>query len=112
MNWKTLSCLLFYTFFDNLRNSAGGVIPKDQLIQALRTSGAAKGDSLLPDDLTVRVYGETAILNGHLTWKGTDNGQKLSLQSLFTKVFIKRKGQWLMVNNQGTPLLQRPAGQK
>ncbi|HTK81655.1 MAG TPA: nuclear transport factor 2 family protein [Bacteroidota bacterium] len=95
-----------------LINSAGGVVQKEPLIQALRKSGAANGDSLIPDNLTVRVYGETAVLNGHLTWKGTDNGQKLSLQSLFTKVFVKRKGKWQMVNNQGTPLLQRPAGQK
>jgi hypothetical protein len=92
-----------------LINSAGIVVLKDQLIAALKASGAANGDSLLPDNLTVRVYGETAVLNGHLTWKGTDKGQKLTLESLFTKVFVRKKGHWYMVNNQGTPLLQKPA---
>ena len=87
-----------------LINAVGAVVSKDQIVAALKASNGASGDSLLPDNLNVRVYGETAVLNGHLTWKGVENGQKLSRESLFTKVFVRRKGHWYMVNNQGTAL--------
>jgi ketosteroid isomerase-like protein len=92
-----------------LINAAGGVISKDQIVGAIKASGGASRDSLIPDNLNVRVYGETAVLNGHLTWKGTENGQKISRESLFTKVFVRKKGHWYMVNNQGTPLPPKPA---
>ena len=92
-----------------LINAAGGVISKDQIVAAITAGGGASRDSLIPDNLNVRVYGETAVLNGHLTWKGTENGQKISRESLFTKVFVRRKGHWYMVNNQGTPLAPRTA---
>lgn len=90
-----------------LINAAGLVASREQILAALKASGPSKGDSLFPDNLKVRVYGEAAVLNGHLTWRGTDNGQKLTRESLFTKVFVRRKGHWYMVNSQGTALPQR-----
>src|ERR1044071_2963990 len=45
-----------------LINPAGVVVTRDQIVAALKASGASKGDSLLTDNLKVRVYGETAVL--------------------------------------------------
>ena len=51
---------------------------------------------LEPGNLAVRVYGDTAILTGDLTV-----GPR---RTRFTKVFLRRAGRWVMVNNRGTLL--------
>jgi len=66
-------------------------------------------ESMRPSNLRIRVYGETAVMNFELSWVQVVNGKRIGLSSEMTKVFIKRKGRWYMINNQGTPL-PAPAG--
>lgn len=86
-----------------LTEPTGEVTTKEQILESF-SSGATKGDSLFPSDLKVRVYNnDTAILNGHLLYKGHQRGLGAIHDAQFTKVFIKRKGKWLLVSNQGSP---------
>ena len=56
---------------------------------------------LEPTRLTVRAYGDTAILTGDLVLGPG--------RSRFTKAFLRRAGRWVMVNNQGTALIEKTA---
>jgi hypothetical protein len=59
-------------------------------------------EALQPSNLSIRIYGDTAVMNFELNWTQTVNGRRLSAHSRLTKVFIKREGRWYMINNQGT----------
>ncbi len=85
-----------YLADDYVRISADGrSATKTEVLAEMR---AVKGPRvpLEPGNLAVRVYGDTAILTGELTI-----GPR---RARFTKVFLRRAGRWVMVNNQGTPL--------
>ncbi len=71
----------------------GSVRNKEQVIADFK-SGALKVESLKDDELKVRVHGDTAILTGRSTSTVKDKGQDISGQSLFTRVYVKRNGQW------------------
>jgi ketosteroid isomerase-like protein len=60
---------------------------------------------MTPRDLKVRIYGNTAILQGilDLETKSVDVISKRT--SIITKIFIKRDGKWYMASLQGTSLL-------
>jgi uncharacterized protein (TIGR02246 family) len=62
--------------------------------------------SLTSDDVKVRVYGDTAIVTGRVTEKGTFNGRSLNSQSRYTDVWVKRNGRWQVVAAQNTRLPQ------
>jgi hypothetical protein len=88
-----------YLAEDYVRISADGrVASKAEVLAEFRAASGPRSP-LEPSRLTVRSYGDAAILNGELTIG--------SRRSRFTKVFIRRDGRWVMVNNQGTPLTPR-----
>jgi hypothetical protein len=88
-----------------LINAVGSVVSKAQILSAMKAG--ASSDSLLPVDMSVRVYGETAVLNDRVIWKGVVNGANLERDWLSTKVFLRRNGKWVLVNSQGTALPPR-----
>ena len=53
--------------------------------------------SLTSDDVQVRVYGDTAIVTGRVTEKGTFNGRSLNSQSRYTDIWVRRNGRWQVV---------------
>ncbi len=81
--------------FSNV-GSSGAVRNKAQLI-ADNKSGAVKVESQTLDNLNVRVYGEAAIATGLATLNGQDKGKDISGQFRFTRVYVKRNGQWQIV---------------
>ena len=52
-------------------------------------------------DMKVRVYGDTAIVTGKSTAKGTMGGRELG-PVLFTRVYVKKNGKWQSVAFQQT----------
>jgi len=62
--------------------------------------------SLTSDDVQVRVYGDTAIVTGRVTEKGTFNGRSLNSQSRYTDIWVRRNGRWQVVGAQSTRLPQ------
>ncbi len=87
----------------------GSVGNKSQAIAEIKAP-ADSSYSLTGDDIQVRVYGDTAVVTGRVTEKGTFNGRNLNSQSRYTDVWVRRNGRWQVVAAQNTRLPQeRPA---
>ncbi len=55
-------------------------------------------------DLKIKVYGDTAIVNGK--WKGkiTDNGDEVEVSTRFTDTFVRREGEWRAIASQNAQI--------
>lgn len=99
---RDLTVYATYLADDYIRISANGRMQnKEQVLQEFRTSQPGEA---IPEILQIRIYGNTAVLNIHLTITREDSGKKITRESLLTKVFILQGGRWFMVSNQGTAL--------
>lgn len=67
-------------------------------------TGELKLTDVKHDDLTVRIYGDVAILMGIAINAGTFRGQPFSGKVRYTRVFIRRAGRWQAVMMQQTPI--------
>jgi|SRR5690348_15295833 Domain of unknown function (DUF4440) len=74
---------------------------KQETLNYLR-SGPSKILDLAPENLTVRFYGDTAVVNGRLTAVQRINGRVVTTFTNFTDVFTKRDAQWLLTTSQFT----------
>jgi len=92
-----------YLTDDYIRINQNGMLNKTQVLETMRTS-PAKMFSMKPHDLSVRVYGNTAILNGMLDIETTNGEETVVKTSFFTKVFIKKDGKWYLASLHGNPL--------
>jgi uncharacterized protein (TIGR02246 family) len=85
--------------------TSGAVRNKAQAI-ADNKSGSLKIESQSFDNVNVRVYGDAAVITGVVTQKGRDKGKDISGQSRFTRVYVKRNGQWRIVAGHSSRLAQ------
>lgn len=69
-------------------------------------SGAFKYQSREISDLKVRLYGDSAVVTGRSSQKGTENGKDYSGAYWFTRVYVKQNGRWVSVALQ-TTLIQK-----
>ena len=59
------------------------------------------------DELVVRIYGETAVATGRSMPAGTNSkGQLITGKYRFTRVWVRREGEWKAVAFQGTRIEQ------
>ncbi len=84
-------------------NEWGQVVTKAQILDGLK-SGAVKFESREQSELNIRLYGNTAVLIGRATQKGTQNGKSMSASVRFSRVYVKEKGKWMAVSTQNTPI--------
>jgi ketosteroid isomerase-like protein len=83
---------------------AGNVLTKAQVMKEF--GGDRKIESGSVDDLSVRVYGDTAVVTGRSVFNGSYQGKSASVTQRFTDVFIKRDGRWQVVASQATLIKQ------
>jgi ketosteroid isomerase-like protein len=95
---------------DYLGTDGRGVMTdKAQEIEDARAADAnRKVLSEFIDDMKVRLYGDTAIVNGRTTEKLEINGKELIIQYRRTDVFVKRNGRWQCVSFHGSRILAPP----
>ena len=74
---------------------------KSEFIDSMR-SGRTKYESIEPSDVKVRVYGNTAIVNGLAKLTVATNGQSNSFSLRYTDVWVMRDNKWQMVSWQST----------
>ena len=55
-------------------------------------------------DMQARVYGDTGIVIGIVSLKGTSGGQPFEADMRFTDTFVKRDGEWKIVAAQVTKI--------
>lgn len=93
-----------YVTDDYIRINQNGVIAtKEQVLESMRVKPPAGTMIMKPHDLAVRIYGNTAILNGRLDIEIKKGDVITTTSSVFTKVFIKKDGKWYLATLQGTP---------
>ena len=80
----------------------GEVITRAQAIETCK-SGAVPLDSLESDELSVRVFGDAAVVTGRTT-ASTGGASPATVRLRFTDVFIRRSGKWLVVASHATRL--------
>jgi ketosteroid isomerase-like protein len=85
----------------SLINMNGQMSDKSQMVSAFK-SGQTKLTSDELSDMKVRVYGNTAVITGKADVKGTLGGKDATGQIMFTRVYVKKGGQWQSVAFQQT----------
>jgi len=67
-----------------------------------------KLDTSNVDDVSVMLFGATAVVRGRTVASGTLNGSPVSARIRFTDVFMKRDGRWQAVASHASPLAENP----
>ena len=85
-------------------NPGGDVLTKTQRLANIK-SGATTLDSInREENVTVRVYQNSAVVTSRVTLKGQYSGQPISGEYQSTLVWVKGPGGWQLVSNQLTAL--------
>jgi ketosteroid isomerase-like protein len=85
-------------------NAAGDVLTKTERLANVK-SGATALDSINEEEnVTVRVYQNSAVVTSRVTLKGQYSGQPISGEYRSTLVWVKSPGGWRLVSNQLTAL--------
>jgi len=82
--------------------SSGAVDGKAEYLRSLGATGPYALDSLVPADLSVRVFGEAAVVTGRLIVKL--RAQPAAYTIRFTDVWARRGGRWQLAAFQATRL--------
>jgi ketosteroid isomerase-like protein len=61
-------------------------------------------ESLVADEIKVRVFGDTAVVTGRSTAKGKDQHGAMDEQRRWTRVLVRRDGRWQLVHFHGAPV--------
>jgi ketosteroid isomerase-like protein len=86
-----------------LINANGQLSDKAATMNAIKT-GIIKLTANDVSDMKVRVYGDTAVVTGKSTAKGTIAGVEIKGPLMFTRVYVKKNGKWQSVAFQQTPI--------
>lgn len=76
---------------------------KEQFLAGVKSSDFVV-ESASFDDVTVRVFVNTAVVTGRYVEKSTNKGKDTSVNARFVEVYSKRAGRWLLVFSQLTPI--------
>ena len=85
-------------------NTAGNVRTKADNL-AGHQQGKTHWQTFDLDQQQVRVAGETAVVSGRVTRKGTFDGRDMSGQSNYTRYYLKRNGHWQAIFQYSVPAL-------
>ena len=96
---KLLAPDLIYTHGD------GRVIDKAAFLSDFKT-GAFKYVTIEPNDLKIRIYGDTAIVTGGAGMHVVNKGAPAQIKIRYTDVHVRRNGMWQMVAWEATRLPQ------
>jgi ketosteroid isomerase-like protein len=75
---------------------SSNVTDKARMVEIVKT-GSFIYESVEILESKVRIYGQTAVVNGRFNVVGGSNGQSESRQIRFTSVYVKQKGRWQIV---------------
>jgi ketosteroid isomerase-like protein len=82
-------------------NPLARAVDKKQTIAEL-VSPDYELESLVNEDIHVRLFGDVAVVTARGTAKGRYKGQDTSGQFRYTRIWVKREGQWQAVAAQAT----------
>jgi ketosteroid isomerase-like protein len=76
----------------------GKRVTKADMMEELKADPTLASNHLNEDDLTIRFYGDTAVVIGSESWKLKKNGE--TGRYIWTDIFVKRNGKWQVVASQ------------
>ena len=79
----------------------GKVLDKTATLARIKSSNIQLQSNTL-DEISVRVYGDTAVVTGLATRKGLMDGKDISTGIRYTRVYTKRDERWQVVQFQQT----------
>ena len=82
----------------------GSVLSRADVLTLAFESGGLVITRLVVDDVTVALFGETAIVRGRTDAAGVLNGVTTAARIRFTDTFIKRGGEWRVVASHACAL--------
>jgi ketosteroid isomerase-like protein len=85
--------------------SDGRVLNKTQDLEPI-TSDGVRFLSAVPEDLNVRIFGETAVVTGRGIYQITFKNRSATIYERFTDVYVKRHGRWQPVASHSTTMKQ------
>lgn len=99
----------FYAEELRLQVMNGSVVSRAQDIALFDRVGRGDADVIRPqyihdDDVTVSLYGDTAVVTGVENLKGTARGVYGEMALRFTNVLVWREGRWQLVLHHSTPV--------
>ncbi|GAB4022530.1 nuclear transport factor 2 family protein [Spirosoma koreense] len=80
-------------------HSNGNTDTKESYIQSIR-DGKSQYDAIDIEEQKVRLYGNTAIINGICMIKAMNNGETINTHLKYTDVYVRKGNQWQMVTWQ------------
>ena len=86
-----------YEADDILKTDPSGGVTDKVKDKTEQSSGDLKFESMELSDMTVHVYGDTAVAAGTNNLRGTYKGQDISGKYRFTDTWVKRNGKWQVV---------------
>jgi len=96
----------------HINGSSGKVLDRDDWLRWVESrreeleSGVLVVADYRIEDLSVEIYGETAVVVGVAVSKGSRNGVPSDSQVRFTNVWVHREGAWRRAAFHDTPLLE------
>lgn len=97
----------FYAREFRIHNAGGRVVTREADI-ALFAERAIKPEYIRDEDLAISRYGETAVVTGVESLKGTYKGVPGEMALRFVNVFVRRDGRWQLVLHQSTEVRSPP----
>jgi ketosteroid isomerase-like protein len=91
---KAIEALIVETFINTEWD--GSVQNKAQFLQGIKDT-SVKLTTMTNDDMTVFIYGNTAIVAGAYHAKGTRNGKPYEARGRFTDTWVQTSGKWMCV---------------
>lgn len=85
-------------------NAAGEVVAKTERLANIKSGATTLNSIKNEENVTVRVYQNSAAATSRVTLKGQYNGQQISGEYRSTLVWVKGSGGWQLVSNQLTAL--------
>jgi hypothetical protein len=83
---------------------SGQVENRDEALASLRDIHRKIIIMEMEPNLTIRIYGDTAVCSAEFTIRVRENGQVKSRRLRLGDVFVKRDGQWSLIAEQGTTI--------
>ncbi|MCL4849355.1 MAG: DUF4440 domain-containing protein [Acidobacteria bacterium] len=89
---------------DYVHTHTSGKVDNKETYLAPLHRGATKYLAFTPSDVSVRVYGQTAVVVGRASMRAVSGGREQRVEMRFTNVWVERNGRWQMVTWQATRL--------
>lgn len=90
-----------------LVNDDGSVQTKAEFLATVKlpTTGSAQQQQVSPESFNVHVHGNVAIATGIMRVKGEEGGRAYSRRERFVDTWIQKRGNWVCIGTDATPIL-------